>query len=76
MLDQISLEYGKIVREYIPTAKSGKPEPSIAAGWNLATNTKIWHGLAITHSPASRAAKLDEAAIGTGSVLILDAGVG
>jgi type VI secretion system secreted protein Hcp len=40
-LDQVSLSFAKIEVEYTPSAKSGKAEPPVRAGWDLKTNKKV-----------------------------------
>jgi len=39
-LEEVSFRFSKIVLEYIPIDKTGKPQGQVPAGWDLALNTK------------------------------------
>jgi type VI secretion system secreted protein Hcp len=40
-LEEISFRFSKIQLEYIPIDKTGKPQPPVSAGWDLAKDAKI-----------------------------------
>jgi type VI secretion system secreted protein Hcp len=40
-LDQVALNYGKIELAYTPVDSTGKPQPAVRAGWDVAKNAKV-----------------------------------
>jgi type VI secretion system secreted protein Hcp len=40
-VDQVALNYGKIELAYTPVDSSGKPQPPVTAGWDVAKNAKV-----------------------------------
>jgi type VI secretion system secreted protein Hcp len=40
-LDQVSFSYAKVETHYTPADKTGKPQPSVSAGWDLKANQKV-----------------------------------
>jgi type VI secretion system secreted protein Hcp len=41
LLDEVTLDYGKIEWEYQPVGPDGKPRGAVKGGWDLRRNTKI-----------------------------------
>jgi type VI protein secretion system component Hcp len=40
-LEEVSVRFSKVQLEYIPIDKTGKPQGTVPAGWDLAANKKI-----------------------------------